>query len=61
MALDDNVPVCTDVQRGAGFFNKIKILEESADAIVPHYLAKVRDAEFCGQIIDLGRIRKGKI
>jgi hypothetical protein len=69
---EGNFPVCTDVQRGAGFFNKIKIplekysgtlnfafksfiyaklvLEESAKAIPPHYLTKVRDAHISCQI-----------
>jgi hypothetical protein len=59
VVLEGNVPVCTGVQRGAGFSNKIKILEESVKPISPHYLAKVRDTEFCDQIVDLGRIRDG--
>ena len=52
MATNQRSPVCTDVQRGAGFFNKIKILEESAKAIVPYFLTKLRDAHISYQIID---------
>jgi hypothetical protein len=29
------------------------------NAISPHYLTKVRDAEFYNQIIDPGKIREG--
>lgn len=57
-AHEGGLPVCTDVQRGAGFFNKIKILEESARAISPHYLTKARYTEFYNRIKDMGEIRR---
>jgi hypothetical protein len=60
-AHEHGFPVCTDVQLGAGFFNKIKILEESAKATPPHYQTKVRDAHIPCRITDLGKYGNGII